>query len=167
MHAIVELIIRCTHLIAAITWLGGIFFSLFIVFPVLKRGLCLVDAYQHMEAVCDRIRLVISIALHVLLVTGAMNFFIVGLNREMRFSRSYVILLAAKLGFVGVMTVFNSLHISVLGRKLEAGIAEADVIDSTVRPAIPHCDKQVRIFGLLTIVSGLIVVILALRMNRV
>ena len=167
MHAIVELFIRWIHLLAAMIWLSGIFFSLFIVSPILRRELFLLQSYQHMAAIRDRLRIMIRIAIHVLLITGAMNIVIVGLDTNMQFSRNYVILLVAKLGFVGLMTLFHSLHISVLGRRLAAETAELGLIDSTVQPLIAKREKQTQLFAILTILSGLVVLALTLRMRGI
>ena len=136
MHAIIELFIRWIHLLAAMIWLSGIFFSVFVVSPILRREFFLVQSFRHMAAIRDLLRVIIRIAIHVLLITGAMNLVIVGLGTKMQFSRSYVILWGAKLGFVGLMTVFHSIHISVLGRRLAAQTAELDLIDSTEQPLI-------------------------------
>ena len=166
MHATVELFIRWIHLLAAMIWLSGIFFSLFIVSPILRRELFLVQSYQHMAAIRDRLRIIIHITIHVLLITGAMNVVTVGLNTNMQFSRGYVILLVAKLGFVGLMTVFHSLHISVLGCKLAVETAELGLTDTILQPLITKRERQTQLFAILTILSGLIVFALALSMKN-
>jgi len=96
-----------------------------------------------------------------------MNLVIVGLGTKMQFSRSYVILWGAKLGFVGLMTVFHSIHISVLGRRLAAQTAELDLIDSTEQPLIVKREKQAQLFATLTILSGLVVLALTLGMRGI
>ena len=87
MRPIVELFIRWIHLIAAIVWLGGIFFSVSVATPILRKHFQILESVQHTTAIRNRIRHIIRFTIHILLITGAMNLFIVGLNTQMSFSR--------------------------------------------------------------------------------
>ena len=162
MHAIVELFIRWIHLIAAMIWFSSVFFSAIVVAPILKRNLPSVESLQRVAAIREHLQPIVRITIHVLLVTGAMNFFIVGLNTEMRFSRNYVLIFAVKLGFVGMMALFHGLYISVFGRKLEAAVGELKVDDSPIPASIARLERRIRLFAILTMLSGLATFALAL-----
>ena len=155
MALIVELFIRWIHFTAAIVWLGGIFFSISVATPMLRKHFPILESVQHATAMRDRLRHIIRFTIHILLITGAMNLFIVGLNTQMRFSQdySYFVLFIVKLVFVGVMTLFHSLHIAVFNRRLESAAADPNFDASEVA----KLQRKVDLFGIFTILAGLVV----------
>ena len=161
MRPIVELFIRWIHLTAAIVWLGGIFFSVTVATPILRKHFQTVKSIQHTSAIRDRVRHIIRFTIHILLITGAMNLFIVGLNTQMHFSRGYVIAFIVKLVFVGLMTLFHSLHIAVFNRRLESAAANPNFNDLDVS----KLQKRVDLFGIFTILAGVVVLVLALSLR--
>jgi uncharacterized membrane protein len=161
MRPIVELFIRWIHLTAAIVWLGGIFFSVTVATPILRKHFQTVKSIQHTSAIRDRVRHIIRFTIHILLITGAMNLFIVGLNTQMHFSRGYVIAFIVKFVFVGLMTLFHSLHIAVFNRRLESATANPNFNDSDVS----KLQKRVDLFGIFTILAGLVVFVLSLSLR--
>ena len=164
MAPIVELFIRWIHVIAAIIWLGGIFFSISVATPILRKHFQILESVQHATAIRNRLRHVIRFTIHILLITGAMNLFIVGLNTQMRFSQdySYFVLFIVKLIFVGVMTLFHSLHIAVFNRRLESAVANPNSDDSEVT----KLQKKVDLFGIFTILTGLVVFACSLYLRQ-
>jgi hypothetical protein len=94
-----------------------------------------------------------------------MNFFIVGLNTKMTFSRDYTVIFVVKMGLVALMVLFHSLHLSVFGRKLEEVVTDLNPTDSTVPPSTAKLQRQTQLFAILTILSGLAVFILALGLK--
>ena len=165
MRQIVELFIRWIHLIAAIVWFCGIFFSVSVATPILRKHFQIVESIQHTAAIRDRLRIIIRVAIHVVLITGVMNFFIVGLNTRMEFSPDYVVRFTVKMGFVALMVLFHSLYISVFGRGLQANLADLKPDDSTVPPSIVKLERRTNICALLTIISGMVVLALALSLR--
>ena len=161
MRIFVELIIRWIHLVAAIIWLGGIFFSVAIATPVLRRYLPAVQSIRHTVVIRNRLRHVIRFTIHILLITGAMNAFIVGLNTQMNFPQDYVIAFVAKLIFVGLMTLFHSLHVAVFNRRLETAAAtpNADELE------VVRLHRLTNGFGILAMFAGVIVLALSLRLE--
>lgn len=153
MRPIVELFIRWIHLIAAIVWLGGIFFSISVATPILRKHFQILESVQHTTAIRNRLRHIIRFTIHILLITGAMNLFIVGLNTQMDFSQGYFVLFIAKLVFVGLMTLFHSLHIAVFNRRLESAGANPN-FDASV---VAKLRRKVDLFGIFTIGVGLVV----------
>jgi len=164
MRPIVELFIRWIHFIAAIVWLGGIFFSISVATPILRKRFQVLESVQHATAIRNRLRHIIRFTIHVLLITGAMNLFIVGLNTQMRFSqdRGYFVVFIVKLAFVGLMTLFHSLHIAVFNRRLESAAANPDFDDS----AIAKLQRKVDLFGIFTILAGLVVFVCSLYLRQ-
>ena len=158
MRPIVELFIRWIHFTAAIVWFGGIFFSLSVATPILRKHFQILESVQHTTAIRNRLRHVIRFTIHVLLITGAMNLFIVGLNTQMGFSQGYFVLFIAKLVFVGLMTLFHSLHIAVFNRRLESAVANPN-FDASV---VAKLRRKVDLFGIFTILAGLVVFVLSL-----
>ena len=122
MRETVELIIRSTHLIAAIVWFGGVVFSTFVAAPILQRRLPL----QSLLAVHNRFRTLSRLMIHILLTTGAMVFFMVAWQNgffagesDTDFQR-YVIIFVAKLSGFGLMALCWGLYSSLYRRHLEA-----------------------------------------------
>lgn len=164
MRLIVELFIRWIHLTAAFVWFGGIFLSVAVTTPILMKHFQIVESIQHAAAIRNRLRHIIRFTIHILLITGAMNLFIVGLNTQMRFSQGYgyFVVFIAKLVFVGLMTLFHSLHIAVFNRRLESAVANSNFNDS----AVTKLQRKVYLFGIFTIGVGLVVFACALYLRQ-
>ena len=164
MAPIVELFIRWIHFIAAIVWFGGIFFSVSVATPILRKHFQILESVQHATVIRNRLRHIIRFTIHILLITGAMNLFIVGLNTQMRFSQDYgyFVLFIVKLAFVGLMTLFHSLHVAVFNRRLESAVADSNFDDSMVA----KLQTKVDLFGIFTILAGLIVFACSLYLRQ-
>jgi uncharacterized membrane protein len=161
MRPIVELFIRWIHLTAAIVWFGGIFVSVSVATPILRKHFQILESVQHASAIRDRLRHIIRFTIHILLITGAMNLFIVGLNTQMHFSRGYVVAFIAKLAFLGLMTLFHSLYIAVFNRRLESMVVNPNFNDSDVS----KLERRVDLFGIFTLLAGLVVFVLSLSLR--
>ena len=161
MRTFVELVIRWIHLVAAIIWLGGILFSVCIASPALRKCFPVVESIQHTVAIRNRLRHIIRFTIHILLITGAMNAFIVGLNTQMNFPQAYVIAFVAKLAFVGLMTLFHSLHIAVFTRRLETAATNPNVDEL----GVVRLQRLTNGFGIVAILAGLIVLALSLSLD--
>ena len=163
MAPIVELFIRWIHFTAAIVWFGGIFFSVSVATPVLRKHFQILESVQHATAIRERLRHIIRFTIHILLITGAMNLFIVGLNTQMRFSQDhgYFVVFIVKLVFVGLMTLFHSLHIAVFNRRLESAVANPN-FDAL---QVSKLQKRVDLFGIFTILAGIVVFVLSLSLR--
>ncbi|MDE0299538.1 MAG: hypothetical protein OXN17_12975 [Candidatus Poribacteria bacterium] len=161
MRIFVELVIRWIHLVAAIVWLGGILFSVSIAAPALRKCFPVAESIRHTTAIRNRLRHIIRFTIHILLITGAMNAFLVGLNTQMNFPRSYFIDFVAKLAFVGLMTLFHALHIAVFNRRLETAATDPNV--DALR--IARLQRLTNGFGILAMFAGVIVLVLSLRLN--
>ena len=158
MRESVELVIRSIHLIAAIIWLGGVLFSTFIAMPILQQNL----PPQDLLAVHNRFRTWIRLMIHVLLTTGAMVFFIVALNNGFFAQqggsdfKTYVLTFVAKLAAFGLMALFWGLYSSLYRRHLEVIPPNSE----THHNQSPY----INIWRGLTLVAGLIVLVLSMRL---
>jgi hypothetical protein len=90
-----------------------------------------------------------------------MNAFIVGLNTQMNFSQDYVIAFVAKLAFVGLMTLFHSLHIAVFTRRLETAATNPNVDEFEVA----RLQRMTNGFGILAMFAGIIVLALSVLLE--
>jgi uncharacterized membrane protein len=165
MRTIVELLLRWIHLTAGIVWFGCVFFSAVIAAPILSRNIPPLQSLRHLSAIRDRLRTLLRVTIHVLLITGGMNIFIVGLNTQMQFSSNYVLMFIIKMGFVGLMAAFHILHFSVFSRKLEAAVAELSPDDSELPESVTTLQRQTRLFAFLTILAGLLVFAFSLSLK--
>lgn len=149
MRTIVELCIRCIHLIAAIVWFGGVVFTTFIAMPMVRRYL---PNNAQLE-IHNRLRRWMRLMIHILLTTGAMVFFIVAWNNDMEFKVDYMLNFVVKLAVFGGMALFWGLHSSLYRRHLEEENAQRE-------PSL-----IVNLFGVLTLAAGLVVFGIALRLK--
>ena len=161
MRESVELFIRSVHLIAAIIWFGGVLFSSFIAMPILQQNL----PPQSLLAVHNRFRTWIRLMIHILLITGAMVFFIVAWNNgffaaqnENHDFKAYMLTFVAKLGAFGVMTLFWGLYSSLYRRHLE--VIPPD--DKTYRNPSPY----INVWRGLMLIAGVIVFALTLLLKN-
>ena len=140
MRAIVELFIRSIHLIAAIVWFGAIVFSTFIAMPIMQKNLLT----QNLLAIHNRFRNLIRFTIHILLITGAMVFFIVASNNDMRFDANYMLPFVAKLAAFGLMTLFWGLYASLYQKHLE----------TTVPNGERRYPRHINLLRVLTLIAG-------------
>lgn len=122
------------HLLAALLWLGGMFFLALVGAPVLRKVESPAVRSQLFQALGRRFRTVGWAALAVLVVTGVANLHLRGLLRAdlwlspAFWSSGYGQALAWKLGAVLTMLIASALHDFVLGpaaARQDPGSAEA------------------------------------------
>ena len=152
MRQIVEFIIRYIHLIAAIIWFGGVFFSTFIAMPIVRNHLTV----NTLLDIHNRFRLAMRLTINILLLTGGIVIFIVAWNSGMKLEAKYMVYSAAKFVVFGIMALFYGLYSSLFRRHLEASEPESQI---TVPP-------HINVFGIMTLFSGLIVFALALLLRN-
>ena len=160
MRESVELVIRSIHLIATIIWFGGVLFSTFIAMPILQQNLSPKD----LLALHNRFRTWIRLMIHILLLTGAMVFFIVALNngffaqQDGSDFKTYMLISVAKLAAFGIMTLCWGLYSSLYRRHLEIASPDSEV---------PHNQSPyINVWRGLTLVAGLVVFALALLLKK-
>ena len=156
MRESVELFIRSVHLIAGLLWFGGVLFSTFVVMPILQQNV----SAENLLAVHNRFRTLARLAIHVLLTTGAMVFFIVALDNGFFTGNStddfkaYMLIFVAKFAAFGIMALFWGLYSSFYRKHLELLPPDGD----GHRPQSRH----INVWRGLMLAAGLIVFALAL-----
>ena len=111
------------HILAAIIWLGGMFFIAIVMVPVLRRLEPPQKRIEVLSATAIRFRMVSWIAILVILVTGVLN----AVNRGVTlqaistgefFSSYFGKILTSKLILVLAMLVLSAIHDFILGPRL-------------------------------------------------
>ena len=111
------------HILAAIIWLGGMFFIAIVMVPVLRRLEPPQKRIEVLSATATRFRVVSWITIIVILVTGVLN----AINRGVTlqaistgelFSTYFGKILALKLTLVFAMLVLSAMHDFILGPRL-------------------------------------------------
>lgn len=152
------------HVLAALVWLGGMFFLALVGAPVLRR----LERPELRQTLFDqlgmRFRTVGWISLAVLLVTGVVNLWQRGaLNvavwRDPAFSGSgWAVALKYKLAAVAVMLVVEGYHDWVLGpraSRLDASSPEAAVLR-----------QRASLYARISAVAGVVIILAAVRLAR-
>ena len=153
------------HVLAALVWLGGMFFLALVGAPVL-RGVEPAELRQVLfDQLGRRFRSVGWIALGVLLVTGVANLYFRGLMHWQgvwangAFWRStWGAALAVKLAAVLVMLVVEGYHDWVLGPRAGQIVANT--------PAAAAFRRRASMYARVAAVCGLIIVVAAVRLAR-
>lgn len=152
------------HLLAALFWLGGMFFVAIVAAPVLRRTQSPADRAMLFQRLGERFRWTGWIAVAVLLATGALNLWFRGLwswrvlGSAPFWSTAYGRSLGWKVGAVALMLVVSFLHDFVLGpaaSRHEPGSPEAAA-------ARRRASWLARLNALL----GLVAVVAAVRLAR-
>lgn len=111
------------HILAAIIWLGGMFFIAIVIVPVLRRLEPPQKRIEVLSATATRFRAISWIAILVLLITGVLNAINHGVTMQKIstgefFSSYFEKILAVKLMLVFIMLVLSAIHDFVLGPRL-------------------------------------------------
>lgn len=152
MRSIVELLIRCIHLISAIVWFGGVFLYSYVAIPLAIEKLT-VNGLLELH---DRFRHAMRLTINILLLTGGIVIFIVAWNNDMQLKSEYMVYSAIKFGVFGLMAFFWGLYSSLYRRHLEA-------VDPDNKVTLPI---HISILGHLTLLSGVIVFALSLLLRN-
>ena len=69
-HPALQMILDFLHLLATITWIGGMFFNVLILMPTVAKTLDPPTAGKFMSALFKRIRIMVYVSLAILFITG-------------------------------------------------------------------------------------------------
>ena len=111
------------HILAAIIWLGGMFFIAIVMVPVLRRLEPPQKRIEVLSATATRFRAISWIAILVLLITGVLNAINHGVTMQKIstgefFSSNFGKILILKLILVFAMLVLSAIHDFILGPRL-------------------------------------------------
>jgi len=152
------------HVLAALLWLGGMFFLAAVGAPVLRRVEPPALRAELFRRLGEQFRLVGWISIAVLIVTGTLNLYFRGvltidvLSSAAFWRSPYGGALAWKLGAVSAMLVVQSIHDFVTGpaaSRLQPGSIE-----------MLRARRQAALLARLSALLGIIVVIAAVRLAR-
>ena len=152
------------HVLAAVFWLGGLFFLAVVGAPVLRRLESAPLRARLFRDIGRRFRTVGWTLIAILLITGVLNLFFVGLldmavlGAATFWSTPYGRALAWKLGAVALMLALSASHDFVLGpaaSRLEPG-----------SPGAERARRSASWLARLTALAGLAVVLAAVRLAR-
>jgi copper resistance protein D len=128
----VWVLVRWLHLLAAITWIGGMLFILLVLLPVVRPVLSAQDRTLLVGRVGTRYGYVSVVALILLLVTGYLNGEHQSVNWSDLTETDYGTRLLVKLVLVGLIIVVTALH-TWYGRRIvalaeRAGVAKQSTV---------------------------------------
>lgn len=120
---IMPFLVLTIHVLAAIVWLGGMFFISLVLVPSLRTLEPLTKRTEILSATARRFSLVSWTAILVLLITGAINSVNRGITIHLissgkLFSSHFGIILTFKVFLVLVMILISAVHDFILGPKL-------------------------------------------------
>lgn len=116
-------VIRWMHLLAAMTWIGGMIFILIVLLPVMRRSLSPLERTLLFAKVGQRYFTASWIAVIILVITGILNAERRGVDWTRLTGSQYGRTLHLKLEIAGVVVVLTLIHALYFGKKL-ARLAE-------------------------------------------
>lgn len=151
------------HVLAALFWLGGLFFLAAVGAPVLRNVEPVELRSMLFRRLGEQFRRVGWIAIAILLITGTFNLYFRGLLSETLFDRAfwstrYGTALAWKLGSVAAMLIVQAIHDFRLGpaaSRLEPG-----------SPEMLAARRRAALLARLSALIGIIIVFAAVRLAR-
>lgn len=152
------------HVLAALVWLGGMFFFALVVAPVLRRVESAATRAELFRAAGERFRTVGWICVALLLLTGTLNLYFRGildvetLGSGAFWASPYGRALGWKLAGVAGMLAISAVHDFVHGpaaSRLQPGSAEA-----------AEARRRAALWARLNALAGVVVVVAAVRLAR-
>jgi copper resistance protein D len=152
------------HVLAALLWLGGMFFLAVVGAPVLRRVEPAALRAQLFRQLGESFRTAGWIAIVVLLVTGVLNLHFAGVLRSGRlwsmelWGTPYGLALAWKLGAVTIMVVVSAVHDFIIGPRA-----------TTLQPGSPaalRLRSRAAWMARINALVGLVLVVAAVRLAR-
>ena len=118
-----RIVIVLIHVLAAIVWLGGMFFIALVIVPTLKKIEPAEKRFQILSLTARRFRTVSWIAIVILLITGTLNAINRGVTIDLissgvLFSSLFGQVLTTKVTLVFVMVTLSAIHDFILGPRL-------------------------------------------------
>lgn len=154
------------HVVAAITWIGGMLFLAMVIVPMLRRPEMREKGSELLHLLATRFRPVAWGAIAVLLVTGVLNVLYRGYRLEHFmtgdvFSGRWGGMLAMKLMLVGTIVTMSVLHDFVIGPR-----ALRLAREGVTGPRRERLRRAASWMGRVTLLLALLVVVLAMRLVR-
>ncbi len=150
-------LIRWVHLMAAVTWIGGMLFMTLVLGPLLP-GLSQQFRGELTRAVGERLKIVGWVAIALLVLTGILNLALMGISPGALLQTPWGRLFLVKMGLVVVMVVLSALHDFVLGPRL---------VETMGNPTPSSLRQTVIWLARVNLAVGLLVFLAAVRLSHV
>lgn len=159
-HPILQIILDFFHLLATITWIGGMFFNVLILLPTVKKTLDPEMAGKFMITLFKRIRVMVYVSLLVLFVSGipmkiASEYYVAIIN----FDSFWEIALFIKHVFVAFLALLAIYTFEILMPKIAKLAAKGSSAE-----LLPLRKRQM-ILAAISFLFGIFVVFLSAMMN--
>jgi uncharacterized membrane protein len=163
-----RILVVSIHLLAAIVWLGGMFFIAIVMVPVLRSLEPPQKRIEVLSSTARRFRMVGWIALLVLLVTGVFNAMNRGVTLKMIstgaiFSTHFGKMLTLKVVLVLLMLVLSAVHDFIMGPRLVELISSSSNPD--LSPRIKSYRKYVSWLARVNALLGIMIVACAVMLS--
>lgn len=150
------------HLMATIAWIGGMFFNFLVVMPTVSSTLDPPNAGKFMQAMFKRVRIVVYVSLILLFVTGipmkiASEYYVSIIN----FDNNWEIVGFIKHVFVGLLALMAIYNFEILAPKVAKTAANGP------SPTLLALKKRQMIFGGISFLFGIIIILLSAIMNYI
>ncbi len=148
------------HLMATIAWIGGMFFNFLVVMPTITKVLDPATAGKFMKALFSRVRVVVYVSLLILFVTGipmkiASEYYVGIIN----FDTTWETVGFIKHVFVGLLELMAIYNFEILAPKV------GKLAMSGPSPALMLLKKRQMMFGMISFLFGITIILLSAMMN--
>lgn len=150
------------HLMATIAWIGGMFFNFLVVMPTVGKVLDPATTGKFMQAMFKRVRVVVYLSLLILFVTGipmkiASEYYLGIIN----FDNNWEIVTFIKHVFVGILAIMAIYNFEILAPKV------GKIAMKGPSPELMSLKKRQMMFGSISFLIGIIIILLSAMMNYI
>ena len=147
-------VINWLHLIATVTWIGGIFLNILAIFPAAMGSMDRPTMGRFLNAYTKRFQVISYVSIGILVITGAiMMLFSPNFEGVFGFSSLWSKFLLLKHIFVGALIVWGIYISKVLNPKMERAAAQGNL------PEVAKLQKLLPILGITGFGIGLLVLL--------
>jgi uncharacterized membrane protein len=163
-----RVLILWLHLLAAVIWIGGLFFQLLVVRPTLHRATTIREQVRLGLSLEGRFRAVMWPAVGVVLLTGlynVMNLLMATTQAGVSLPTAFVRILGIKLLLVGLMIGLQAVQQLVLRPRRIAGLQVVRPEATALPASLATLQRFSQVVHLLTVILAIAVVLLALLLR--
>jgi copper resistance protein D len=163
-----RVLILWLHLLAAMIWIGGLFFQLLVVRPTLNRATTVREQVRLGLSLEGRFRAILWPAVGVVLLTGlynVMNLLMATTQAGVRLPTAFVRFLGIKLLLVVLMIGLQAVQQLVLRPRRIAGLQAVQPEAAALPASLVTLQRLSQVFYLLSVILAVVVVLLALLLR--
>ncbi len=159
-NPILQIAFDFIHLMATIAWIGGMFFNFLVVMPTVGKVLDPATTGQFMKALFKRVRVVVYASLLLLFITGipmkiASEYYVGIIN----FDTTWETIGFIKHVFVGLLALMAIYNFEILAPKVGKLAIDGP------SPTLIALKKRQMMFGMISFLFGIIIILLSAMMN--